>query len=141
MRPTRWLHVRHPGGFDQRRFEMFRAQCRVFRAYVESALGVWDLVGSGEAPRYEFFEPELSTDGKTATLPIGGEQSFGSRHAFEDWRSYMLWEWFPVAFIEGIEEGVTEMDLAANEFTTSWRRPSLRLPAWAKGTCSPPQAG
>ena len=132
MRPNRWLHVRHPEGFDQERFEAFRAHCRVFRAYIESAMRESSLVGPQGAPQYEFFEPELSIDRKTATLPVGGEQTLGSRHAFENWRSYMLWEWFPVSFIEGIEEGLTEAHPATGLPTTSWRRPTLRIPAWAK---------
>jgi hypothetical protein len=130
MPPNRWLHVRHPEGFDPRQFEMFRAHCRLFRACVECALTDWRLIQEGEPPRYEFFEPELSADRTTATLPIGGEQTLGSRHAFEDGRSYMLWEWFPISFIEKLEEGVTEM--VTGRQATSWRKPSLRIPAWAR---------
>jgi hypothetical protein len=130
LAPNRWLHVRHHGGFSSDQFDIFRAHCRAFRAFVEAALSEWALLGRGPAPKYEFFEPELSTDRTIASLPLGGEQTLGSRYAFEDWRSFMLWEWFPVAFIQQLDEGITEMVGEATLAPTNWRRPTLRLPAW-----------
>lgn len=128
MAPNRWLHVRHPDGFSAAQFDRFRASCRVFRAYVETALTEWVALEGDAGPRYEFYEPELSADRTVATLPLGGAGTLKTRHDFEDLRSVMLWEWFPASFIAKIEEGITESVTGTR--TTTWRKPALRIPGW-----------
>jgi hypothetical protein len=80
MPPNRWLHLRRREGFTPEAFERFRAHCRVVRAYVEAVLENWSHFESYPAPRYEFYEPELSADRRIATLPLGGEQTLGTRN-------------------------------------------------------------
>lgn len=131
MRPNRWLHVRHPAGFDTEQFAKFEAHCRIFRAYVEAVLAEWPLLRAGELPpQYEFFDAELSHDRTIATLPLGGEQTLGTRHQLEDMRSRMLWEHFPAAFQLELEEGLTEADVAdRTKLRTEWRKAGRLLVA------------
>lgn len=122
--PNRWLHLRHPRGFTDERFEQFCAHCRTWIAYVRELLTNWSLLGPGRglAPAYQFFEPELSQDRLTATLPLGGEQNLGSRALIEDGCSRLLWQFFPLDFIVDLEEGLTEtLDRTAGP-QTHWRR-------------------
>jgi hypothetical protein len=78
QKPNQWLHLKHPDGFDDKRFAEFEAHCRTFEAYVQTALNNTQYLSNlktcvGEPPvRYIFFPPELSDDRKVATLPIGG---------------------------------------------------------------------
>lgn len=127
--PNRWLHVRHPSTFSAEEFELFKALCRVFRAYVEASLAEWLLLGGHEAPHYEFFEPTLSSDRKVATLPVGGEWTLGTRAEFENFKSYMLWERFPLPLRFQLEEGITEPDpsSATGGTWTNWRKATHRL--------------
>ena len=129
MAPNRWMQVRHPRGFSAEQFELFRASCRMFRAFVEAALAEWPLL-TGEPPlRYEFFQPELSADRTIATLPLGGAETLRSRHAFEQWRSTLLWEWFPTEFIAELEEALVGSSNGVR-LEGAWRRPRLRVPGW-----------
>jgi len=118
---NRVMHLRHPQGFDQRRFEQFRAHCRVFKAFVEALLADWNEIGAGKypAPRYEFGEPALSDDRTVASLPLGGEATVGSRAQIENASSFMLWRFFDASFREQMDEGITE-DIGSG-MTTNWR--------------------
>ena len=123
-KPNRWLHVRNRRGFTPEQFECFKAHCRVWRAYVEAVLADWRHFETYDAPRYEFFEPELSADKTVATLPLGGEWTLGTRSFFEDASSRLLWEWFPLSFQLEVEEGLTEPAPAdASRNQTNWRKP------------------
>ena len=119
--PNRWLHLRHPLGFDDGRFAAFCAHCEVWKRYCEAVLGEWTRLPlmRGLAPEYLFFEPTLSEDRKTATLPVGGDRTLGSRTILEDSASKFLWEFFPVSFLQDLEEGITE-DYGTGT-TTNWR--------------------
>ena len=121
MAPNRWLHLRHPRGFSPDDFELFKAQCRVFRAYVEAVLTNWSYFEKYPAPRYVFFEPELSSDARVAS-PLGGEQTIGSTATFENLTAWMLSWRFPIAFRQELEEGLTEPDPSDPQaMATSWR--------------------
>jgi hypothetical protein len=123
-KPDRWMHLRSPAPFTDEQFQQFQAHCHVFQGFVDAACASWTQLSStheGNPPAYEFFEPELSEDRRTATLPLGGYQTLGSRHAFEDTSSRMLWRWFPLDFFKSLEEGPTERN-HAGELETSWRR-------------------
>jgi hypothetical protein len=127
--PNRWLHLRHPDGFDERAFGQFRAHCRVFRAYVNELLQNWEDIGAGnyEAPAYEFFEPEISADRTIVTLPIGGASVLGTHARIENGSSHMLWRFFRPSFREKLEEGITENIGHGNQ--TNWRKvPPLIIP-------------
>lgn len=119
-RPDRWLHVRLPRPLTDAEWELFCAETRVFRAYVEATLAVWPSLGFGhEAPAYRFFAPELSTDRTVATLPLGGAWTLASRALFESGAAYMLWERFPAETQALVEEGLTEEHDGTPE--THWR--------------------
>lgn len=126
-KPNRWLHLKHPDGFDDELFAEFEAHCRIFENHIQTVLGnvhhLWNLKRSvGETPvRYVFFQPELSSDRKIATLPIGGENTLGTRASFENGLSWMLWYYMPVGFKRDLEEGITE-DFGTGK-QTNWRKP------------------
>lgn len=108
-RPNRWLHVRLPRPFTGEELEIFRAHAAIFRTYVTATLVRWgDLGHYYKAAHYVFFEPELSADGTTATLPIGGTWNLGTRALFEHGASFMLWQHFPHDLQIVAEEGLSE---------------------------------
>lgn len=119
--PERWMHLRHAAGFDDARFAQFRSHCAILKAHAEALLVNWAVLFPDHrpGPQYEFGEPVRSTDHLVVSLPIAGSQTLLSRHLIEDLSSWMLWRHFPPAFIEGLEEGLTEGRMPAN-----WRRPS-----------------
>lgn len=128
MAPNRWLHVRHPRGFTEEQFACFKAQCRIWRRYVESVLAEWRFLERYPAPSYEFFDPELSADRKVATLPVGGEWTLGTRADFEDAHARLLWERFPLELKLELEEGLTEPDPRdSRREHTNWR-PAMPRP-------------
>ena len=118
------MRLRHPDGFTPERFEQFCAQCRVFRAYVEASLAEATILKCG-AGSYVFFEPELSEDRSTASLPLGGWGTLGSRHEFQNASSWMLWHHFPLAFLAQLEEGLTEN--IGNGSQTNWWPPAQAI--------------
>lgn len=122
--PNRWLHLRSQAPFSGEDFERFVACCEIWRQFVTATIArrehIPDL--AGHELDYVFHEPEL-TDPHTATLPLGGAWTTGSRAFFEDARFRILWQLFPVTFLLQAEEGLTE-DFGAGEIT-SWR-PCLR---------------
>jgi len=128
QKPNRWLHLKHPDGFDDERFAEFEAHCRIFENHVKAVLGNAQYLSNlkrsvGETPiRYVFFQPELSDDRKIATLPIGGENTLGTRANFENGLSWMLWYYMPVGFKRDLEEGITE-DFGTGKHT-NWRKPA-----------------
>ena len=126
-KPNRWLHLRHPNGFDDERFAEFEAHCKMFEAYIQTALsnahhlsGLKSSIGE-PPPTYIFFQPELSDDQKVATLPIGGNNTLGTRANFENGLSWMLSFYMPMDFKEDLEEGITE-NFGIGE-STNWRKP------------------
>jgi hypothetical protein len=125
MAPNRWLHLRHPKGFTEEQWAQFLAHHRLWRAHVDALLADWPLLGGNgsAAPQYEFFAPTLSPDRCTVTIPIGGDWSVGSRFMIENSCSRYLWEYFPVTFMLGLEEGLTEPVLDNPEtLRENWRR-------------------
>ena len=124
--PNRWLHLRHPSGFDDIQLDLFRAQCDVWAAYVTAVSRNWALLGckDGRPPEYVFFPVERSLDRLVVTLPVGGYQTLGSRSRFEDGAAWMLSESFRQEFQMDLEEGLTE---AISGPGTHWR-PALRAP-------------
>lgn len=121
--PLRIMHVRLPRPFTDAEFERFRAHCDVFRAFVEAVLHNWTTIRSYHnypAPKYEIGEPTLSADRLTASLPITGEQTLGSRAEIENTSSYMLWQFFPPEVREELEEGITEN--FGTGMQTNWRK-------------------
>lgn len=56
-------------------------------------------------------------------LPIGGEQTIGSRAWIEDGCSHLLWMYFKPPVLLEIEEGLTEPDLRdKTKLRTNWRK-------------------
>lgn len=97
----------------------------MWRGYVETYLAQsFSLVG---APTYVFFEPQLSADRRTATLPLGGEPTVGSRAEFENLHSYLLQRFLPADFRCDVEEGLTEALSSESQPSTTWRRPTQLL--------------
>lgn len=124
--PNRWMHLRHPDGFDDAMFEMFRAQCDVWQAYVQAVTRHWSVLESrGRPPEYEFFLPERSPDRRVVTLPVGGYQTLGSRATFEDANSRLLWDYLPLEMKKLLDEGLTETINSTRGPETFWR-PVLR---------------
>ena len=128
-RPNRWLRLRHPDGFGEREWTIFQANCRVLEAYVRACLAEADtfrLAGAEGCPnpRYEFFPPTLSADRTTATLPLGGPSTVGTRATFEDASAWMLSDHLPFEFRLGCEEGLTEPAVSPS---TSWRPATCRV--------------
>ena len=125
-KPNRWLHLRHLAGFNEERFAEFEAHCRIFEAYVQMALSNAQHLSNlkrsigDSAPQYIFFQPKLSDDRKVATLPIGGNNTLGTRAMFENGLSWMLWYHMPNEFKKDLEEGITE-DFGSGEHT-NWRK-------------------
>jgi len=106
-------------------FEVFRANTEIFVAHANALLSVWHrFPGNVIAPTYFFLPAELSQDLTIATLPIGGESTVGTRSAIENGCSYLLWQHFPMSFMEGLEEGITETIDHSVGPTTNWRTPS-----------------
>jgi hypothetical protein len=106
-------------------FSRFQCGCRLWQAYVQAFLRETASAESVGTPTYEFFAPTLSPDGLTATLPVGGAWTLGSRSKFENIASYLLSEFLPHDFRRQLEEGLTEPDLHRPSATsTSWRKPS-----------------
>lgn len=125
--PNRWLHLRLPRAFTPQEEAAFAAQAKVFEAYVEATLAAWTAFGYAELPpRYAFFPVELSDDRTTATLPLGGDWTLRSRALFESGASYLLWQHFPLAFLDEAEEGLTEEH--GGERETHWRRLARSTP-------------
>lgn len=127
-RPNRWLHVRLVHPFTELQWGSFKAHCRLFRAHAEALLSEWEALGNAHpAPLYSFFPPELSEDRITASLPLGGEQTLGSRATIENGCSYLLWSYMlscvPIEEYAVIQEGLTEPSLShPSRFATNWRR-------------------
>ena len=129
MKPNRWLHLRHPSGFNDNDFARFAAHCRVFETYVKVLFAEWRALGAGnyEPPAYEFGEPELAADRLVATLPLGGTSTLGSRAIIENMSSQFLWRFFSPQFRQQLEEGITED--TGNGLHTNWRKvPALTVP-------------
>lgn len=124
-RPNRWLHLKLQRPFSEAEFEKFKAQSRIWNAYVKSTLEVWQSLGiDHQAPVYRYFPPELSADRTIATLPIGGDWTLASRALFEAGASYLLWQHYPAEVQLAAEEGLTEEHGGLSE--THWR-PARRL--------------
>ena len=135
MTANRWLHLRHPQGFSEELLERFQAGCRIWRAYVEALLTDWRYTpnaGSAAAPRFVICDPELSADRRVATLPLGGEQTLGSRARIENQSCFLLRAYLPSEFKCDLEEGLTEDDLAGRR-VTNWRKPVVPLSVWKDG--------
>jgi len=123
-RPNRWIHLRHPSGFDEARFRAFRAHYEVWKAYCRAVVTNWSALPllRGPAPQLVFFEPTLSDDRKTISIPLGGSSSLEARSVLENEASRLLWQFFLVDFLMDLEEGRTE-DLGTGEgATTRWWR-------------------
>lgn len=124
--PNRWLHLRHPDSFNAEMYALFLCHTRIWRAYVEALLLEWPQMPQHfgtPAPAYEFYPPELSHDRTVASLPLGGPWTLGSRAAIEDGCSHLLWQYFPVPFLFGLDEGLTESTFAdPSQLQTNWRK-------------------
>jgi hypothetical protein len=128
MSDERWMHLRHPDGFDDQRFALFAAHCAIFQAYAQALLANWTVLfpARGPAPSYRFGEPARSEDRRVVTLPIAGPWTLGSRSYIENLSSWMLWSQFPLDFLKDLEEGLTEtIDESGPQ--TSWRTLAPRL--------------
>jgi hypothetical protein len=127
VKPSRWLHVRHRGGFTEEQWASFQAHCRYFEGCANALLTNWVALGQGERTlRYVFFPPELSEDRTIATLPLAGEWSLGTRAAIENGLSGLLWgyllRYMPIEDFAALEEGLTEPSLAdPSKLATNWR--------------------
>ena len=131
----RTMSIRHRRALTDAEFAQFRAHCDVFRSFVEAVFRNWHTIRVSHdypAPKYEFGEPTLSPDRTTASLPISGEQTIGSRAEIENLSSYMLWQFFPPAFKADLEEGITE-DIGRG-MQTNWRKVSQFLVFPNRGT-------
>lgn len=117
--PTRWLHLRHPDGFDDQRWEQFRVQHRAWEAYFTVICERWSLLrGCPQAAvAYRFYEPSITADRRVITIPIGGPQTLDSRASIEDEGARLLWQFFPFEFLKDLESGLTEVERPE----TSWR--------------------
>jgi hypothetical protein len=117
-------------------FECFRSGCALWVAYVEISIQERERLGNNDgAPRYTSRPPELSADRLVASLPLGGQSTLGSRAKYENIASYLLREFFPFDFSQGLEEGLTEDIGDGRGYRTSWRSPAedlRRLVAQAK---------
>lgn len=126
-KPTRWLHVRHRGGFTDEQWSSFQAHCRYFEACANALLTSWVDLGKGDRPlEYLYFPPELSEDRTVATLPLGGDQTLGSRAAIENGHAELLWCYLlrcmPIEDFVKLEEGLTEPHLTdPSKLGTNWR--------------------
>ena len=122
MAANRWFHLRHPEGFDDTFFQTFRAECRIWRAYIEAVLEGWDYLSPGRSgipkPVYEFGEAMLEEDGKVVTFSIGGEVSYGALKFFEDEFPQQLYMDFPLWFRLDLEFG--RRDLLGWSPVTRW---------------------
>lgn len=130
LAPNRWMHVRRADGFTDELFDVFVAGSEVLVAHANALLSVWHrLPSNADHPRinYTFYKPYLSADRKTATLPIGGSQTLGTRAAIENGLSYLLWEHIPGRFMEGIDEGLTETIDSSKGPQTFWRAPATGI--------------
>jgi hypothetical protein len=124
-RPNRWIHLRLPRAFTADEFHQFTAHAQIWRRYVEATLELWSELGHGHsAPAYEFFLPELSDDGSTASVPVGGDWTLASRALFEIGATHLLWQHFPIQLQNEAEEGLTEEHDGIKE--THWR-PARRI--------------
>lgn len=117
--------LRQPAGFNSETFKIFCADCEVFAAYCRALLKHQRLFGRGPGHpeiEYVFFPAEISEDRTIVSLPIGGNSSLATRSELENTASFMLWQHLPMAFMEGLEEGLREN--LSGTLSTSWRLPS-----------------
>ena len=122
---NRWLHLRHPDGFDDDMFECFVAGCALWDAYVQTSLRERTRLGRPDGPAsYVCLPPTRSDDRTVVTLPLAANSTVGSRASYEDAGSYLLREFFPLAFHLGLEEGLTEDLGDGHGASTNWRRPA-----------------
>jgi hypothetical protein len=121
--PDRWMHLRRPGGFSDRHFDIFRASAGVLAAYAAAFLReASTLIGEGHPPlEYTFFPAEISPDRRMMTLPIGGARTLGSRAYIENAASYLLWQRLPHQILGELEEGITESLGTDSPPEASWR--------------------
>jgi hypothetical protein len=107
MAADRWYYLRHPDGFNDDRFDCVRSGWLTWKNHVESTIRHWQHVGvpNCPAPDYEWFEPELSPDRKTVTVPVGGEGTYGSYHTFEETIPDDLLRYLPMWFRIDLETG------------------------------------
>jgi len=108
-------------------FEVFCASAEVFVAHASALLHVYRrLPRRSDHPevRYTFHAPELSTDKTVASLKISGDNTVGTRADIEVGCSYILWQYFPMHFMEGLQQGRTENG------ATQWWEPwsSISIP-------------
>lgn len=122
LKPNRWLHLRHPEGFDEQRFSAFQAHCEVWKAYCQAVLREWSALPlmQGDAPRYVFFDPDISDDRFIVSLPLGGTITLDSRSVLENGASELLWQFFTIEFLLDLEEGITEDH--GSGLVINWRR-------------------
>lgn len=128
--PNRWMHVRQPAGFSPETFDVFCASAEIFVAHARALLKNWRRLPDNEDHppiEYVFFPPELSDDRQVASLPIGGRSTLGTRLSIENLCSYMLWQYLPMHFMEGLDEGLTETIDSAQGPKTYWRLPASAI--------------
>jgi len=125
--PNRWMHLRQPADFSAEMFDVFCASAEIFVAHARALLKNWRRLPNNEDHpqiEYVFFPPELSKDCQVASLPIGGGSTLGTRHSIENFCSYMLWQYLPIPFMEGLDEGLTETIDSTQGPKTYWRLPA-----------------
>lgn len=124
-KPSRWMCLRQPKGFNAEMFDVFVSSSEIFVAYVNASLRNWNTIKRRPGTtfvEYVFFAPELSRDRSIASLPIGGSSTLDTRSAFENGASFMLWQHLPSEFMDGLHEGLTE-DFGHGE-SENWRIPA-----------------
>lgn len=84
MKPNRYYRLRHPTGLGDSEIETLATNCSEWRTWVEERLAVYrEELGWGDDIQYVFFEPQLSEDRRTATVPLGGEPMYPAVGMFE----------------------------------------------------------
>jgi hypothetical protein len=127
VEPTDWFRIRHREPFSEEAVAAFRASCAVYRAKMEAILQHWDglpTVRTTPKPEVTFFEPEVSADRRTMSLPIRVERmTLGSRSLFQSTASRELYAYLPFPVIQGIEVGLTEPALDGPGWRNDWWDP------------------
>jgi hypothetical protein len=126
---TDWFRVRHHSAFPPEAVAAFRASCAVYRSKMQAILEHWEeLPATKNTPRptVTFLEPEVSTDGRTMSLPMRIEdKTLGSRSVFQSTASRDLYAYLPISVLPDIEVGLTEAAFDGPGWRHDWWSPHL----------------